>query len=170
MWVAVADYCLILKLSPISSSTVAGSRSSPNTMACPVSIHSCQPDHHRLNPFPLRRTSWYYSYRSLLGTQYSNHLMHSHSGGPSGTIAIHSWDSCAHSPGIVGRSLLVLVITLSRLGYLFTWSMSILTTTDSSWCFQRLYRNSFTWSLLLLTTTTDFFFTETWNVPDSCCC
>jgi hypothetical protein len=26
--------------------------------ACPV-FHSCQPNHHRLNPFPLRRTSWY---------------------------------------------------------------------------------------------------------------
>jgi hypothetical protein len=37
-----------LKLSPISSLsiTVAGSRSSPNTLlACPVSIHSCQPNH-----------------------------------------------------------------------------------------------------------------------------
>jgi hypothetical protein len=48
-WVAVADCCLFIKLksSPISSFsiTVAGSRSSPNTLACPVSIHSCQPNH-----------------------------------------------------------------------------------------------------------------------------
>jgi hypothetical protein len=70
-----------------------------------------------------------HSYHSLLGTQYSSCSMHSHSGGLPGSIAIHSWDSCALFPGI-GRSLLVLVITLSRLGYLFTWTMSVATTTD----------------------------------------
>jgi hypothetical protein len=49
--------------------------------------------------------------------------MHSHSGGLLGTIilTIHSCDSHAHSPSIVGRSLLVLVITLSRLA--FTWAI-----------------------------------------------
>jgi hypothetical protein len=54
---------------------------------------------------PLRRTSWYYhSYHSLLGF------------------------SCSHFPGIVNRSLLVVVIPLSW--HLFTWSMLITTTTD----------------------------------------
>jgi hypothetical protein len=59
----------------------------------------------QINALPLRRTSWHHhSYHSLLG------FMH------------------ALFPGI-GRSLLVLVIALSRLS--FTWSLSIPTTTDS---------------------------------------
>jgi hypothetical protein len=122
--------------------TVAGSRSSPNTMACPVAIHSCQPNqlpnastppHGRwalsallalpiveflrlphITSYPLRRTSRHYSsYCSLLGTQYSNCSIHSHSGGPLGTVAYHSLLGFLHAlfPGtsrsIVGSCYLV---------------------------------------------------------------
>jgi hypothetical protein len=146
MWVAVADCCLILKLSPIH-----GCRFKVFTIvACPVSVtpanqinrfrrmHRLRP-HGRwtptgpfiLNPFPLQRASWSYSYHPLLGTQYSNHSMHSHSGGPPGTIAIHSWDSHALFSGIVGRFLLFLVISsrgpcrsrLPRTINSFTWTI-----------------------------------------------
>jgi hypothetical protein len=73
-------------------------------------------------PFPLRRTSWYCSYHSLLlGTQYSNRSMHSHSGGQLGTIAVHSLDLHA-----LTRHRLVLVGSC----YLFSWPMLIATTTD----------------------------------------
>jgi hypothetical protein len=129
MWVAVADCCLI-KLSPF---TVAGSRSSPIWLHC------------HLNPFPLRRTSWYCAYHSLLGTQYSNCSMYSHSGGPLGTIAIHSWDSHALTqlrPVHVDCCYLV-VSTSFRVG-LYCWFFRLPRT-----------RIVLTWSLLLFATTTD---------------
>jgi hypothetical protein len=134
MWVAVADCCLIKKLSPIH-----GCRFKVFTiMACPV-FHSCQPNHHCLNPFPLQRTSWYYSYHPLLGTQYSNHSMqsplrrtiwnyHSYHSllGFACSFPRHRWRV------LVGSCYLVVSVTVIVLlsQYLFTWSMSITTTMD----------------------------------------
>jgi hypothetical protein len=74
-------------------------------MACPVAMHSCQPNQsisigsHSGGPLGT------VAYHSLLGTQYSSHSMHSHSRGPLGTHSYRSLLGFACSC-VVGRSLL----------------------------------------------------------------
>jgi hypothetical protein len=140
--------------------TVAGSRSSPNTMACPVAMHSCQPS--QSDP-PNASALVVCHGRSIRPSQNQNtqSFICSHSGGPPGIVVYHSLlgtqiVQCTptpedHSVLILtphswdSHALLFLVISLSR--HLFTWARTV----DS-----RLPRTRiiFTWSLLLVAATT----------------
>jgi hypothetical protein len=158
----VADCCLMLKLSPIISYSRLQVQGLHQTswlvllQYTPANRFNHFRRHGRwtptgpfiLDPFPLQRASWSYSYHPLLGTQIvqctptpEDHLAL--------LLAIRSWEfksfeallpfrrTTWHSflpftPGIPACSLPRHRPVLVGPCYLFSWSMSIATTTDYS--------------------------------------